>query len=426
METKSENGNFLSLPLLADDYDRAEKGVGSDRVISTGETSFLKTTFHGLNALSGVGILSTPYALSSGGWLSIILLLIIACTTFYTSLLIKRCMDFDPTITSYPDIGDRAFGTSGRILVSVFMNLELYMVATGFLIIAGDNIHSLLPDVNFEFWGLEVGGKQSFVIIVSLVILPTVLLKNMSILAYVSASAVLATLVIIGSIFWAATYDGIGFHKSGLLVNWGGIPLSFSLYAFCYCAHPVFPTLYTSMKKPKHFSKVMLLCFMFSTVTYASIAVLGYSMFGSDVESQITLNLQTEKFSSRLGIYTTLINPMAKYALMMTPIINRFEEHLQYCCNKKSLSYLTRTILVISSVIVALTIPFFGYLMSLVGAFLSVTTSILLPCSCYLKITGTHRKLNFELVIIGFTMLIGIIIFVTGTYTSMADIIRHM
>ncbi|KAM3394838.1 amino acid transporter AVT1J [Capsicum galapagoense] len=426
METKSENGNFLFLPLLADDYDRAEKGVGSDRVISTGETSFLKTTFHGLNALSGVGILSTPYALSSGGWLSIILLLFIACTTFYTSLLIKRCMDFDPTITSYPDIGDRAFGTSGRILVSVFMNLELYMVATGFLIIAGDNIHSLLPDVNFEFWGLEVGGKQSFVIIVALVILPTVLLKNMSILAYVSASAVLATLVIIGSIFWAATYDGIGFHKSELLVNWGGIPLSFSLYAFCYCAHPVFPTLYTSMKKPKHFSKVMLLCFMFSTVTYASIAVLGYSMFGSDVESQITLNLQTEKFSSRLGIYTTLINPIAKYALMMTPIINRFEEHLQYCCNKKSLSYLTRTILVISSVIVALTIPFFGYLMSLVGAFLSVTTSILLPCSCYLKITGTHRKLNFELVIIGFTILIGIIIFVTGTYTSMADIIRHM
>lgn len=165
---------------------------------------------------------------------------------------------------------------------------------------------------------------------------------------------------------------------------------------------------------------------MFSTVTYASIAVLGYSMFGSDVESQITLNLQTEKFSSRLGIYTTLINPIAKYALMMTPIINRFEEHLQYCCNKKSLSYLTRTILVISSVIVALTIPFFGYLMSLVGAFLSVTTSILLPCSCYLKITGTHRKLNFELVIIGFTIVIGIIIFVTGTYTSMADIIRHM
>ncbi|XP_055825643.1 amino acid transporter AVT1J-like isoform X2 [Solanum dulcamara] len=406
MESKSENGNFLSIPILAD---RAENGVELDGVIST-----------------GVGILSTPYALSSGGWLSMTLLLLIASATFYTSLLIKRCMDFDPTITSYPDIGDRAFGTTGRILVSVVMNLELYMVATGFLILSGDNLNNLLPDVNYEFWGFEFGGKPSFVLIVALGILPTVLLKNMSILAYVSASAVLATLVIIGSIFWYATYDGIGFHKSGVVVNWGGIPTSFSLYAFCYCAHPVFPTLYTSMRNQKQFSKVMLVCFVFSTITYATIAVMGYLMFGSDVESQITLNLQTEKFSSKLAIYTALINPIAKYALMMTPIINRFEESLQSYCHKKSFSYVNRTILVISSVIVALTIPFFGDLMSLVGAFLSVTTSILVPCLCYLKISGTHRKLEFELVIIGFIMLMGIIVLVTGTYTSMAEIIHLM
>ncbi|KAJ6690001.1 hypothetical protein OIU85_006301 [Salix viminalis] len=37
-------------------------------------TTFLKTCFNGLNALSGVGILSIPYALSQGGWLSLILL----------------------------------------------------------------------------------------------------------------------------------------------------------------------------------------------------------------------------------------------------------------------------------------------------------------------------------------------------------------
>ncbi|OIT30683.1 PREDICTED: vacuolar amino acid transporter 1-like [Nicotiana attenuata] len=429
METKSQNGKFLSLPLLAeyDQVDKAEKGIGSDSVIITGKTSFLKTTFHGLNALSGVGILSTPYALSSGGWLSMILLLVIACVTFYTSLLIKRCMNFDPTIRSYPDIGDRAFGKAGRILVSVFMNLELYLVATGFLILAGDNLHNLLPEVNFGFWGLTFGGKQSFVLIVALVILPTVLLKNMSILAYVSASAVLASLVIIGSIFWTAMYDGIGFNKKGILVNWGGFPTSLSLYAFCYCGHPVFPTLYTSMKNQKQFSKVMLLCFLFATTTYASIAAMGYSMFGSDVETQITLNLPTEKFSSKLAIYTALISPIAKYALMMTPIVNRLEEHFQSYNDEGSSSFspLIRTTLVMSSVIIALAIPFFGYLMSLVGAFLSVTASILLPCLCYLKISGTYKKLGFELVIIGLTVLMGLLILVTGTYTSLIEIIQH-
>ncbi|KAJ8557198.1 hypothetical protein K7X08_002823 [Anisodus acutangulus] len=75
------------------------------------------------------------------------------------------------------------------------------------------------------------------------------------------------------------------------------------------------------MKKQKQFSKVMLLCFLFATITYASIAAMGYSMFGSEVQSQITLNLPTKRSSSKLAIYTALINPIAKYALMMTPII---------------------------------------------------------------------------------------------------------
>ncbi|KAB2604369.1 vacuolar amino acid transporter 1-like [Pyrus ussuriensis x Pyrus communis] len=44
-------------------------------------------------------------------------------------------------------------------------------------------------------------------------------------------------------------------------------------------------------------AKVLLLSFIVCTASYASMAVLGYSMFGSRVESQITLNLPTQKLS---------------------------------------------------------------------------------------------------------------------------------
>ncbi|KAL3576618.1 hypothetical protein D5086_021901 [Populus alba] len=83
-----------------------------------------------------------------------------------------------------------------------------------------------------------------------------------------------------------------------MLVNWHGIPTALSLYAFCYCAHPVFPTLYTSMKNKRQFSNVMILCFILCSFSYASMAVMGYLMFGPSVRSQITLNLPTEKLSS--------------------------------------------------------------------------------------------------------------------------------
>ncbi|KAI3452300.1 hypothetical protein Pfo_008965 [Paulownia fortunei] len=436
MQAKQEDGFSVTIPLLVDydantyefcDVEKA-KGVEPINLNFTGTTSFFKTTFNGLNALSGVGILSIPYALSSGGWLSLILLFIIASATFYTGLLIKRCMEVDPNIRSYPDIGHKAFGKKGRVLVSVFMNLELYLVATGFLILAGDNLHNLLPNLEVNIYGIIIGGGQkSFVILVALVLMPTIWINNMTTLSYVSATGILASIVILGSILWSGiSDDDIGFHQKGVLLSWSGLPTAFSLYAFCYCAHPVFPTLYSSMRNQRRFSTVLLLCFVFSTVTYVSMAILGYLMFGSELQSQITLNLPTDKFSSKVAIYTALINPIAKYALMVKPIVDAIESQFQSYSGKRFYTLFVRTILLSSSVIVALTLPFFGYLMSLVGAFLSVTASILLPCFCYLKISGAYRKLGFEVAIIGFTVLMGLIILVIGTYTSLVQIIRNL
>ncbi|CAA3009135.1 vacuolar amino acid transporter 1-like [Olea europaea subsp. europaea] len=335
-------------------------------------------------------------------------------------------MDMDPNIRSYPDIGYRAFGFKGRAFVSIAMNMELYLVAIGFLILEGDNLDNIFPNMDFEIAGLFIGGRQSFVIIVGLIILPTVWLNNMSILSYISASGVLASFILLASMLCAGVFDGIGFHEKGTLLNLKGIPTAVSLYAFCYCAHPVFPTLYTSMRNQKKFSKVLLICFLVCTISYASMAVLAYLMFGSKVQSQVTLNLPTNKISSKVAIYTTLVNPIAKYALMVTPIVRAVENHFRSFHNTRLVSILWRSTLVISSIIVAIAIPFFGYLMSLVGAFLSITASVILPCLCYLKISGIHQRFGFEMMFIIGIVVIGVAIMIVGTYTSLKEIIGHL
>ncbi|EYU22142.1 hypothetical protein MIMGU_mgv1a018218mg [Erythranthe guttata] len=381
----------ITAPLIIEnEFPDVEKAKGVDHIslnYLNGRTSFFKTTFNGLNALSGVGILSVPYALSSGGWLSLILLFILASATFYTGLLITKCMEIDPNIRTYPDIGDKAFGKTGRLIVSIFTNLELYLVATGFLILAGDNLHNLLLNLNIDIYGVSISGKQCFILLCALIVTPTVWINNMTTLSYVSATGVLASVVVLGSVLWSGISD-VGFHHKGEILNWNGLPTSFSLYAFCYCAHPV-----------------LLVCFVFCTVTYTTMAILGYMMFGSELQSQITLNLPTDKLSSKMAIYTVLINPIAKYALMLKPIVDAIE----------SLSF-----------VVALSLPFFGVLMSLVGVFFSVTASILLPCVCYLKNSRTYRKPSFEAAGIVFVVLMGITIFVIGTYTSLLQIIQNI
>jgi len=185
------------------------------------------------------------------------LLFSIAAAAFYTGLLIKRCMDKNSNIRTYPDIGELAFGKTGRLIVSVSMYTELYLVSIGFLILEGDNLGNMFPIGEVQIAGLVIGGKQFFVIMVALIILPTVWLDNLSLLSYLSASGVFASAVIILSITWTATVDGVGFHHKGsTLVNWNGLPTAVSLYAFCYCAHPVFPTLYNSMTNKHQFSNV--------------------------------------------------------------------------------------------------------------------------------------------------------------------------
>ncbi|XP_021721404.1 amino acid transporter AVT1I-like [Chenopodium quinoa] len=409
----------LSHPLL--EYEN-EWDVNHKHSTNEGDSSFFKAFFNGLNALSGVGILSVPYALASGGWLSLILIFIVATAAFYTDLLIKRCMEADSSIRTYPDIGERAFGKIGRTITSVFMCTELYLVVTGFLILEGDNLHNHFPGLKLETSWLQLGGRESFVLLIALIILPSVWLDNLSILSYISATGVLASVVIIASILHVGTFDGIGFHSKGDVLNWSGIPTSVSLYGFCYCAHPVFPTLYNSMQKKHQFSKVLLLCFLCSTIGYASMAIIGYLMYGSEVESQITLNLPTDKIFSKIAIYTTLVNPLSKHALMLEPVVNSTESWFPNLHNKKHFKLVLRTSLVATQVIVALVVPFFGYLMSLVGAFLSITASITLPCLCYIKITGNYMKGEGLLVVA--TVVLSVLIAIFGTYTSLVQIIQ--
>ncbi|MCL7031989.1 hypothetical protein MKW94_005292 [Papaver nudicaule] len=392
-----------------------------------GTSSFFKTCFNGINALSGVGILSVPYALASGGWLSLILLFVVASATFYTGLLMRRCLDVNSQIRTYPDIGEYAFGKNGRMIVSIFMYLELYLVATGFLILEGDNLSNLFPNMGFELAGISIYGRQGFVIIVALIILPSMWLTDLSKVSYVSASGVLACLVILCSVSWVGAIGETGFHEKGKLLNFNGIPTGLSLYAFCYCAHPVFPTLYNSMRDKRQFSKVLLLCFVVVTLGLAFMAVLGYLMYGENVKSQVTLNLPPREIGSKIAIYTTLVSPITKYALTVTPIVSAIENALMLYHNEsKVVSIVVRTLFLISSVIIALTVPFFEYLMSLVGAFLSATASIILPSLCYLKITGAYRRFGYELVIILGIVLMGIFVVVIGTYTALQQIIGQL
>ena len=68
------------------------------------------------------------------------------------------------------------------------------------------------PKLSLQAIGIPfIDGKSSFKIIIALLLLPEVLLPdNLSIPAYISATGVLASIVVLGSILWVALFGDIG------------------------------------------------------------------------------------------------------------------------------------------------------------------------------------------------------------------------
>ncbi|CAI5968924.1 unnamed protein product [Closterium sp. NIES-65] len=432
-------------------YELHGKGSGS---------SFIQAMFNGVNILAGVGVLSTPYALMQGGWAGLLLLVLLAAICCYTGLVLRFCLDSEPGLETYPDIGEAAFGQMGRLLISIVLYVELYACCVEFLILEGDNLGAMFPQLGLSVLGVHLTSRHVFVLISALCILPTMYLRDLSLLSYVSAGGVVASVVVVSSVAWVGVAD-VGFHQSGPLLSIWGMPVTIGLFGFCYSGHAVFPNIYMSMRNRNDFNKVLYCSFILCTLIYGGMAVMGFTMFGSALENQITLNLPRQFIASKIAIWTTVVNPFTKYPLMRTihpPFLSSFaslhstplfsalplsltrsfslifflalclEELLPldpYSPDYRRASLAIRTALVVSTVAVALLVPFFGYVMAFIGSFLSMTVSVMLPCACYLRILGPKATLSQHL--LSYLLIsIGFVCAVAGTYASVKGIIESM
>ncbi|RAL39300.1 hypothetical protein DM860_002833 [Cuscuta australis] len=384
------------------------------------ECSYAQSLVNSINVLCGIGILATPYAVKEGGWLSLFLLLLYGIITCYTGILLKRCLESSPGLETYPDIGQAAFGTSGRVFVATILYLELYCSCIEFLIMMGDNLSALFPTTQMAFGGVRLGSYQTCVVISTLFILPTVMLRNLSLLSYISAGGVVAFVMIIFCLLWVGLLNDFEFHRSGSVLNFSKLPVTVGIYSFCFGGHSVFPSIYSSMREPSKFPSLILLSFLVAFVSFAGVAILGFLMFGEATKSQFTLNLPEKHLASKLAKWIVFITPLTKYALTITPVAFSIEELLpsNQLRSSHGVSILIRTVLVASTLIVSLLIPYFGSVTALIGSALVMLVSLILPCACYIKINRDKMK-KIEIAACTFIILLGLISSIVGTYSAL-------
>merc|ERR1719498_1531137 len=87
--------------------------------------------------MAGVGILQLPLMLAQTGWVCLGIIVLCAAGTNYTGkLLVRCCYEYElRTRGSYAEIGEAAFGPTGRKVAVGFERIQLFLVSSLFLIL---------------------------------------------------------------------------------------------------------------------------------------------------------------------------------------------------------------------------------------------------------------------------------------------------
>ncbi|GJN27859.1 hypothetical protein PR202_gb15914 [Eleusine coracana subsp. coracana] len=139
--------------------------------------------------------------------------------------------------------------------------------------------------------------------------------------------------------------------------------------------------------------------------------------------------------------YKNLEKFLCPPALVLAPIAEALEDALGLRLATASkgqpllLRVLVRTAVVAATATVALAVPFFGDIVSLTGALLSCSTTMLLPCLCYLRVRAKvisrqwqcEKKMYWlETAVCTVIVVVGAAIVGLGTYSSVKEIVRKL
>lgn len=383
---------------------RIEGKDGAVVTILAGQSTAPQTVFNSINVLIGIGLFALPLGLKYAGWVfGIILLLLLACGTFCTAELLSRCLDTDPTMMSYADLGYAAFGRKGRALISCLFTLDLLGSGVSLIILFGDSLNALFPSHSSNFFKV-----LGFFAVTPAIFIPLSILSNISFLGIMCTMGTVILIIVCGLLKQESPGSLLQPMQTHLWPeNLMGFCLSIGLLSACWGGHAVFPNLKSDMRHPEKFKDCLKTTYKITSVADIGTAIVGFLMFGNLVHDEITKNvLLTAGYPNFVyGTVSALmaVIPIAKTPLNARPIVSvldtlmgiegvdtKFQGKMYYFA--KFQRVFNRILINFLFVAIAIVFPKFDKLIAFLGAGLCFAICLILPCLFYIRICKATIK----------------------------------
>ena len=397
------------------------KKVSSDP--SSGDSSVWKAATNLVNFIEGIGFLVGHYALKEGGITALVMFIIIPIIMWYIGTVLTECLyDEDEqgnrhrARSGYKDLGDVLLPKYGGYMVSGIIQLDLVLTAISHLVLFGSVMRHDLPSVPIteSMWIGIVGG----------LVLPTVFLKSLSQIAWLSATSVISLILVVVYVSWYGAANTNEWDLSTILL-WDPEGV-LTIFLYSYSAYTIIPSVEGSMADRAKFSRALSLAYVVSTLMKVSFAVFAFLSFGANTDAVILNSLPSGPVHIAVGSFFAL-NCILSYSLTIYPVIESVRKSLTtHVPSDKMSGFVTNALFRITvvglSVLVAILMPSFLVIVSFIGSILDSLACYIFPVILRFKLKYKRLKIH-QVCIDSFVLIFGIIALLSGVPVSIKILI---
>ncbi|RKP34869.1 transmembrane amino acid transporter protein-domain-containing protein, partial [Dimargaris cristalligena] len=380
--------------------------------------------------VAGTGVLQLPYALSEGGWLGIVLIFLSGFIGVYSGTILIRCLYYDRTrrLSSYPEVGEAAFGKPGLYITYFFHYLYILGTVCIYIILAGDNINGLLEQVN-----VHIGAKVCQCIVSLVMWAPFVVMKSMKEVAILALFGLVATVVVVvvavvvGFSEFAAVHAQSHITYTALSIT--SLPSAIASISFAFSGNVVYPHVEASMKQPRDWPKVLTMGMVSTCSMYLLMAICGYAVYGNTTVSPILSNLRNG-IPKTIALILISLHVILAAPIMLTTFALEIEKSRNITVERFGkvkefvVRFIFRSLVVAALFGIAAAIPYFSDVLNLVGALSTTAVFFIFPLVWYVKLFGIGI-LNWRERVFGVVILIlGVVGLVIGSIQAIQGLVK--